>query len=198
VRRCPCFLRVKKLHQSATRLIILGTKNDFSLTPALSPLYTTFPCYYFHSIVVAQLRAIAHYCMQYNQRRRLVKSWANWPALLFACMDEWKAINRWNFVLIHVDYMNVCWTPYWANSAGHHCSIFLTLSTPKAIIVPHRIIRSWHTDRWWVGCYIWYSEWAGPQHAQALPCCTNCNIPPINGQFTSHRIAVRWSIALRF
>ena len=51
-----------------------GQKNDFSLTPALSPLYTTFPCYYFHSIVVAQLRAIAHYCMQYNQRRRLVKS----------------------------------------------------------------------------------------------------------------------------
>ena len=22
----------------------------------------------------------------------------------------------------------------------------------------HRIIRSWYTGRWWVGCYIWYSE----------------------------------------
>ena len=21
----------------------------------------------------------------------------------------------------------------------------------------HRIIRSWYTGRWWVGCYIWYS-----------------------------------------
>jgi len=25
----------------------------------------------------------------------------------------------------------------------------------KAIIVPHRIIRSWYTGCWWVGCYIW-------------------------------------------
>ena len=22
----------------------------------------------------------------------------------------------------------------------------------------HRKIRSWYTDRWWVGCYIWYNE----------------------------------------
>ena len=34
----------------------------------------------------------------------------------------------------------------------------LTLYNTKAIIVPHRIIRSWYTGRWWVGCYIWYSE----------------------------------------
>jgi len=27
-----------------------------------------------------------------------------------------------------------------------------------AIIVPHRIIWSWYTGHWWVGCYIWYSE----------------------------------------
>ena len=25
------------------------------------------------------------------------------------------------------------------------------------IIVPHRIIWSWYTGRWWVGCCIWYS-----------------------------------------
>ena len=24
--------------------------------------------------------------------------------------------------------------------------------------MPHRIIWSWYTGRWWVGCYIWYSE----------------------------------------
>ena len=24
--------------------------------------------------------------------------------------------------------------------------------------VPHRMIWSWYTGRWWVGCYIWYSE----------------------------------------
>ena len=34
----------------------------------------------------------------------------------------------------------------------------LTLYSAKAIIVPHRIIWSWYTGRWWVGCYIWYSK----------------------------------------
>jgi len=34
----------------------------------------------------------------------------------------------------------------------------LTLYSAKAIIVPHRIIWHWYTGRWWVGCYIWYSE----------------------------------------
>ena len=36
--------------------------------------------------------------------------------------------------------------------------ISLTLENSKATIVPHRIIWSWYTGRWWVGCYIWYSE----------------------------------------
>jgi len=31
-------------------------------------------------------------------------------------------------------------------------------------------------------------DWAGL--AQAPPCCTKCNSPPINGQCTNHRIAV--------
>jgi len=37
-----------------------------------------------------------------------------------------------------------------------------------AIIMPHRIIRSWYTGRWWMGCYIWYSE-EGPGWAAAPP-----------------------------
>jgi len=28
-------------------------------------------------------------------------------------------------------------------------------------------------------------DWAGPQPAQALPRCTKCNSPPINGQCTN-------------
>ena len=27
-----------------------------------------------------------------------------------------------------------------------------------AIIMPHQIIWSWYTGRWWIGSYIWYSE----------------------------------------
>ena len=27
-------------------------------------------------------------------------------------------------------------------------------------------------------------HWVGPQPAQAPPCCTKCNNPPINGQYT--------------
>ena len=46
--------------------------------------------------------------------------------------------------------------------------------------MPHRIIWSWYTGCWWVGCYIWYSEAAAP------PRGTKCNIPPINGQCTDH------------
>ena len=34
----------------------------------------------------------------------------------------------------------------------------LTLYWALAIIVPLQIIWSWYTGRWWVGCYIWYSE----------------------------------------
>ena len=36
--------------------------------------------------------------------------------------------------------------------------LFLTLYSAEAIIVPRRIIWSWYNGRWWVGCYIWYSE----------------------------------------
>ena len=49
-----------------------------------------------------------------------------------------------------------------------------------------------------MGCYIWYSEEGRPQPAQALPRCTKCNSPPINGQCTNHCIVVSWFAALRF
>ena len=34
--------------------------------------------------------------------------------------------------------------------------------------MPYRIIRSWYTGHWWMGCCIWYSE-EGPGRAGALP-----------------------------
>ena len=79
-------------------------------------------------------------------------------------------------------------------SVKYCCS--LTLKSPQAIIVPHQIIWSWYTGRWWVvqrG-----RDRAGPQPAQSLPRCTKCNSPPINGQCTNHHIAVWWSVAVQF
>jgi len=34
----------------------------------------------------------------------------------------------------------------------------VTLWSAEAITVPHRMIWSWYTGRWWVGCYIWQRE----------------------------------------
>jgi len=33
-------------------------------------------------------------------------------------------------------------------------------------------------------------DWAGSPPAQAPPHCTKCNSPPMNGQYTNHRIAI--------
>jgi len=45
--------------------------------------------------------------------------------------------------LLHVKYTVSCLIVWWR---------------ANVIIVPRRIIWSWYTGRWWVGCYIWYSE----------------------------------------
>ena len=36
------------------------------------------------------------------------------------------------------------------------------------VTVRHRIIWSWYTGRWWVGCYIWYNE-EGTGRGHSLP-----------------------------
>jgi len=60
----------------------------------------------------------------------------------------------------------------------------------RQFIVLHQIIRSWYTGRWWVGCYIWYSE-EGPGRAAWSPLrCIKMNSPPINGQCTNHCIVI--------
>jgi len=56
----------------------------------------------------------------------------------------------------------------------------------KVIMVSHRIIWSWYTGSWWLGCYIWGRSQPRPILAR----CTKCNSSPINGQCTNHRTAV--------
>jgi len=54
-------------------------------------------------------------------------------------------------------------------------------------------VMRWYTGRWWVGCYIWYSEdWTRRSHSppRPPPRCIKCNSLPVNGQCTNHRIAV--------
>jgi len=76
----------------------------------------------------------------------------------------------------------------WFCSAEPHW--WLTLYGYIKTAEQRTIIRQygdWYTGRWWVGCYIWYSEevsWAGWGPAQSPPRCTKCNSPPINGQCT--------------
>jgi len=65
------------------------------------------------------------------------------------------------------------------------------------------MIWRWYTGGWpFMGGLLhmvhWGGDWVAPQHAQAPPRCTKCNSQPINGQCTKHRIAVQWSVALRF
>jgi len=61
-----------------------------------------------------------------------------------------------------------------------------TLWTPKAYYSAiSNNLPSWYSGRWWVGCYIWYSEERRKQVAAPRPDpprCAKCNSPPINGQ----------------
>ena len=47
---------------------------------------------------------------------------------------------------------------------------------------------NWYTGRWWVSCYIWYSE-DGLGGAAARPgssmLYTKCNSPPIKSQYAN-------------
>jgi len=72
-------------------------------------------------------------------------------------------------------------TDLWLTRPNHPCKLShcstqcLTLYSAKAIIVPHRIIWSWYTGRWWVGCFIWYSH--NPPKL-LLAVCTKCHSHP--------------------
>ena len=96
------------------------------------------------------------------------------------------AVSKWRLYFTEED--NCCSLNHW------HRSCQLTLWSAKIIIVPHGIIWSWYTGRWWVGCYIWKIQrgwdWAGPKPTHASLHCTKCNSPPINGQCTNHRICL--------
>ena len=90
---------------------------------------------------------------------------------------------------IRICWLSRAWLMRTIAYASQHIgeSEHLTLQSAKVIIVPHRITWSWYTGRWWVGCYIWYSDdgaWADCGPAQSPHRFTKCNRPPINGQCT--------------
>ena len=67
------------------------------------------------------------------------------------------------------------------------------------IIVPHRIIWSWYTGRWWVGYYIWYSEdrtGRGRSPPSPLLAVPNVTAHPSRAS-APIIIAVYWSVAVR-
>jgi len=74
----------------------------------------------------------------------------------------------WNSTLMYTKWVHI-YQPISSTSAIWITNtVILTLQTPKAVTVLHQIIQSWNTGRWWVGCYIWYSE-DGPGRAVAVP-----------------------------
>jgi len=95
----------------------------------------------------------------YSVYMRVVCTWARFINLVHVELRIWDAVqssHKFGFCLLGSIWV---WCPS------------LTLQTPKAIRVLHRIIRSWYTRRWWVHwvrCYIWYSE-EGPGRAAAPP-----------------------------
>jgi len=68
------------------------------------------------------------------------------------------------------------------------------------IVVLHRIIWSWYSGRWWVGCYIWYSEKGTARgRSQPMPLLAVPNVA--HSSMASVPVAVLlywWSVALRF
>ena len=64
--------------------------------------------------------------------------------------------------------VSLCWSILEnQHEDNYYLHFHLTLS-PEAIIVSHQIIWSWYTGRWWVGCYIWYTE-EGTRRGQSPP-----------------------------
>jgi len=73
-----------------------------------------------------------------------------------------------------------------------------TLFSAEAIIVPHRMIWSWYIGRWWVGCYIWYSEEeTGRGRSPPRPLLAVPNVTA-HASTASVPITVLLSVALQF
>jgi len=76
--------------------------------------------------------------------------------------DLW--LNAWNTRRFSAHFQpswfsfSICSGPVQSPDRPKLFISFLTLYSAKAVIVPHRITWSWYIGRWWVGCYIWYSE----------------------------------------
>jgi len=67
-----------------------------------------------------------------------------------------KIINRTVLCVSHTE--SCCLFCVTGVCPSYNPLLHLTLYNSEAITVPRRIIGSWYTGRWWVGCYIWYSK----------------------------------------
>ena len=90
---------------------------------------------------------------------------------------------------------HICTILYNCSWSEWHC---LTPYSTEAIIVPRRMIRSWYTGCWWVGCYIWYSEeGTGRSHRRPRPILA---VPNVTAHLStaSVPVTVLLSVALQF
>jgi len=83
--------------------------------------------------------------------------WTSHQSYDFCCFRC--VIEQWALTVIKLLRFLVSIVLLWCL---HECTTgfmaTLTICSAKATIVPHWTTWSWYTDRWWVGCYIWYSR----------------------------------------
>jgi len=81
-------------------------------------------------------------------------------SLLSVCLSTTSALGH-RTVVVATEWRSSNWARalYQGDDSDIRTSeSILTLLWALVIIVPHRIIWSWYTGRWWVGSYIWYNE----------------------------------------
>jgi len=114
-----------------------------------------------------------------------------WTAVSAVCTSRVAATNMQSAALANLLRQIRLAHAVCSFSVLHFCRPVLTIYSAKAIrrreiqAQAYRIIWSWYTGRWWVGCYIWYSEegLGGTAARPDLFSCTKCNSPPISGQW---------------
>jgi len=118
-------------------------------------------------------------CRNPNTTRKLIRYNMRWRYLLITCgIGFWTVLHlTWAIFLClwEIKFFRTIYVELLCSKSVLQLHL-LTLYSAEAVIVPHRTIWSWYTGRWWVGCYIRYSEEPGWATALSSPLLTVPNV----------------------